>query len=120
MSNRDVLLLLRRSPYDGVYLAEAIDAALVAAAFDMTVTLLFTDVAVFALLDGQQGGLIGRRTMGKVMLALPDYEINQVCVCSESLASRNLAHTTLILPVTLLDRTAQAELISRHSVVWND
>ena len=115
-----LLLMLRRPPYDGVYVPEAIDAALVAAAFEFKVAVLLLDDAVFALLPDQEASLIGRRTVGKLLLALPDYEISAVYACADSLSVRGMTAADAVIPVQVLTADEQAELLSRHDVVWND
>ncbi len=120
MKKLKLLLMLRRAPYDGVYVPEALDAALVAAAFEMRVSVLLLDDAVFALLTDQRADLIGRRTVGKLLRALPDYEIETLYVCADSLSSRSLQTSDSIIPVCLLSVGEQAELIGNHDLVWND
>lgn len=120
MRELKLLLMLRRPPYEGVYVPEAIDAALVAAAFELKVSVLLMDDAVYALLPNQQAEQIGRRTVGKLLLALPDYEINTVYVCADSLSSRGLRLSDTEIPIHALSTSEQAELLCRHDVVWND
>lgn len=120
MRELKLLLMLRRPPYEGVYLLEALDAALVAAAFDLKVSVLLLDDAVFALLRDQKADLIGRRTVGKLLLALPDYEINTVYACADSLSIRGLLAADTVIPVSVLNLDEQAELLGSNDVVWND
>lgn len=120
MRELELLLVLRRPPYDGVRVLEALDAALVAAAFDLKVSILLLEDAIFALLDKQQANLIGRRTVGKLLQALPDYEINTVYACADSLSDRGMIETDSVITVRLLTTDEQAELLSNHDVVWND
>jgi len=120
MRELKLLLLLRRAPYDGVYVPEALDAALVAAAFELKVSILLLDDAVFGLLPDQRADLIGRRTVGKLLLALPDYEIERVYVCGDSLSSRGLHAGDTVIPVQVLSAGEQAELFGSHDIVWND
>ena len=120
MRELKLLLILRRSPYEGVYLPEALDAALVAAAFDLKVSVLLLDDAVFALLRDQKADLIGRRTVGKLLLALPDYEISTVYACADSLSIRGLLAADTDIPFSVLNPDEQAELLASNDVVWND
>ena len=120
MRELKLLLMLRRPPYEGVYLPEALDAALVAAAFDLKVSVLLVDDAVFALLRDQKADLIGRRTVGKLLLALPDYEINSVYACADSLSIRGLLAADIDVPFSVLNLDEQAELLGSNDVVWND
>lgn len=119
MAPRSILLILSSSPYGGTRFAEALDALLVAAAFDQRCSILLLDDAVYGLLPGQDGAPLGVRTPGRMMTALPDYEIDRVYVCEESLARRHLADLQAVVPVERLPLPAQAELIARHDIVWN-
>lgn len=120
MMQRRILLILRRPPYHGVQLAEALDALLVGAAFDQPCAVLLIEDAVFALAPGQDGSLLGMRTAGKLLRALPDYEVKEICACSRSLAERNLTEIEPVVPVRRLSPAEQAEYIAGHDVVWND
>lgn len=120
MPQRRILLILRRPPYQGARFAEALDALLVAAAFDQPCSLLLIEDAVFALLPDQDGSLLGMRTAGKLLTALPDYEVRDICVCSRSLVERNLTDTGTVIPVRRLSPEEQVAFITSHDVVWND
>jgi len=112
--------MLRTSPYRGVGFAEALDALLVAAAFEQRCTVLLLDDAVFALLPDQHGDVLGRRTAAKLMKALPDYEVERICVCEQSLADRGLTDFDGTLQATRLTLAQQTALIAAHDVVWSD
>jgi len=120
MRELKLLLVLRRPPYEGVQTLEALDAALVAAAFELKVSVLLIEDAVFGLLSDQHGDAIGRRTVGKLLQALPDYEINTVYACAESMSMRGMTTTESVIPASVLTTAEQAELLSIHDVVWND
>ncbi|MBM4203757.1 MAG: sulfurtransferase TusC [Gammaproteobacteria bacterium] len=120
MKNRSILLMLRTSPYRGVRFGEALDALLVAAAFEQRCTVLLLDDAVFALLPDQHGDVLGRRTAAKLLNALPDYEVERICVCEESLAQRGLINFVDTLSATRLTPAQQTALIAAHDIVWND
>jgi tRNA 2-thiouridine synthesizing protein C len=120
MRELQLLLVLRRPPYEGVQTLEALDAALVAAAFELKVSVLLIEDAVFGLLGDQHGDVIGRRTVGKLLQALPDYEISTVYACAESIAIRGMTTTKPVIPVKLLTTDEQAKLLSSQHVVWND
>jgi len=120
MQARRLLLILRRAPYAGVHFAEALDALLVAAAFEQRCAVLLMDDAVYALLHTQRGDLLGLRNAARMLTALPDYEVEHVYACAESLAARNLAPLDASIDVTALGTAEQAALIRAHDVIWND
>lgn len=115
-----ILFLLRRSPYGGSAALEAIDAALVAGVFDQEVSVLFKDDGVWQLLRGQDGSVLGGRTVGKVASALPEYGIESVYVCAESLSRRGLAAADLAMTAVPLDAEGQRALIGDQDAVLND
>jgi tRNA 2-thiouridine synthesizing protein C len=119
MTKRSILLVLSTSPYRGARFAEALDALLVAAAFDQRCSVLLMDDAVYGLLPGQDGEPLGMRTPGRMLTALPDYEVERIYVCEESLAQRQLSGLVPVIPVERLPLAAQAGLIARHDIVWN-
>ena len=111
MATKNVLFLLRR-PADAAEAAEALDAALVAAVFDQSVSLLFKDEGV-SQIETQS-------VLAETIGSLADYDINAVYACEESLAVRNIGATDLLRPVTSLDAGEQARLIDQQDVVVND
>ena len=111
-----LLFLLRQDPLVSDHLVEAIDAALVAAAFDQEVALLFKDAGVRALVPptAETEGLTA------LLESLPDYEIEQVYVCGPSLARQHLSAAELTIPARALDPGEQQQLMSEQHAVLND
>ena len=103
MTPKKLLYLLRQPPYQGAHGAETIDAVLVTGIFDQQVSVLFKDDGVLQLLADQQGALLGRRSISSMLGALPEYDINDLYVCAESLIRHRLSAEDLCLPVTILD-----------------
>jgi tRNA 2-thiouridine synthesizing protein C len=120
MKTRSILLMLRSSPYHGVRFAEALDALLVAAAFEQRSSVLLLDDAVFALAPDQDGEILGLRTAARLLRALPDYDVERICVCEASLAERGLTGLDVSLPIIRLTPAQQANLIAEHDIVWSD
>jgi tRNA 2-thiouridine synthesizing protein C len=116
----NLLLLMRQPPYASGHALEAVDVALVAAAFEMRVAVLFSGAGVWQLVTGQDGGALGTRTQGKVLSALPHYDVTDVFVCAESLAATGLHSGDLVLPVRTLSLAEQRALIASHRFVVND
>lgn len=120
MDKKQILYLLRKSPYSNSNALEAIESALVAGVFDQNVAVLFKDDGVWQLLDKQDGAVVERRTVGKVLQALPQYDVQQLFVCEHSLKTRGLHIDDLVLPVKPLSYDAQCGLIAQQDAVVND
>jgi tRNA 2-thiouridine synthesizing protein C len=120
METRRILFLLRQPPYSSDHALEAIESVLVAGVFEQQVVVLFRDDGVWQLLKNQSGRSLGTRTVGKVVQALPEYEVNDIYVCAESLAERGLTVDDLVLRVTALSPHEQQALIAGQQAVMND
>lgn len=120
MDRKRLLFLLRQPPYGTSHALEALESVLVAGVFEQQVSVLFRDDGVWQLVDGQAGEALGTRTVGKVVQALPQYEIDDIYVCAASLASRGIGPKDLVLAAQPLDLPAQQLLIARQQVVVND
>lgn len=120
MKDKSLLMLMRHAPYAGARATEALEAALVGAVFDLPTSLLFRDDGVWQLLPDQQADALGVRTHSNLISALPQYDITNLYVCSESLAARHLQRDQLTSGVTLVSLAEQQALIAQHSLVFND
>lgn len=115
-----ILFFMRQSPYAGVAALETVESALVAGVFDLPVSVLFADQGVWQLVSGQDGSVLGARTLGKVLGALPEYGVSELYVCADSLAQRNLRAEDLVLPVRMISSAEIGALLSVQDVVVND
>ncbi len=107
---QSLLLISRHSPYGGSYAHEALDIALSAAAFEISVSLLFMDDGVFQLTKGQQVGKgEASKNLEAVFGALPLYDITELWVESESLSARRLQASDLAHPVKEIESAHIAE-----------
>jgi len=86
---------------------EFLDIALMAAAFDQRVVLLFEGEGVLALLKGQQVKEMGLKNVTPILSALPIYDINEILVEQESMKRWNIDETRLLIPVKVV---AQADI----------
>ena len=116
MANR-ILFLLNRAPYGSSYALEAIEAILVAGVFDQEASVLFTGAGLYQLLNDQDGGAAGGRTVGKMLGALPEYGVTDLFACRPSADRLGLSDAKLCLPVTWLDYAEQRRLINRQDIV---
>ncbi len=87
---------------------EFLDMALMAAAFDQKVVILFEGEAVNALVKNQQPENIALKNITPILKALPLYDINDVFVEKESMDQWGLVKEQLTIETTL---------VSRHEVV---
>jgi len=114
---KQIAFLIRRAPYTGSQAMETIDAVLVAAVFEQDVTLVFLDDGVFQLLPGQEGGTLGRKTVGDALKALPAYDVERLLVDGASLHARGLEASDLSVPVSIVDAATLRALIGDQDVV---
>lgn len=96
---------------------EAIDAILVAAAFDQDVGVLFTGDGVLHLAERQGEWPSSERDPAKAPLALPTYDVTRVYADTTSLSTRGLTLEDLMLKPTPVDTSAVAQLFAGHDVV---
>tara|TARA_Y100001933_G_scaffold202313_1_gene204129 strand:- start:3663 stop:4025 length:363 start_codon:yes stop_codon:yes gene_type:complete len=120
MDTRRILFLLRQPPYGSSHALEALESVLVAGVFEQQVSVLFQGDGVWQLVDGQDGTALGRRTLGKVVKALPQYDVTALFACGDSLARRGLRAEDLAVPVEIVDPARQQALIAGQDAVVND
>lgn len=72
------LIVLQSAPYDGSLARAALDVAMSFAVFAQRPRVLFSGDAVLALIDGQQPGLLGRKSLRKVIDSFPLYDLEDV------------------------------------------
>ena len=112
---KKILFVISKPPYASKRNAELLDAALVAAAFDCEVSLLFRDDGVWSLLPEQSANTVGQRSIAKMMLGLSDYDIEYAYVCSES--SKPWVARTLEVALSPIGMTAQQQLMASQGAV---
>ncbi|MEM7080348.1 MAG: DsrE family protein [Pseudomonadota bacterium] len=112
-----LLIVLSKPPYTGSHTIELIEAALVGAVFDWQVDVLARDAGVWGLVKNQDASSLGVRTVGKVLSALPAYDIDAVHACAVSLSHFELAPDALIEGVQSVSVDEQAAMIARADVV---
>jgi tRNA 2-thiouridine synthesizing protein C len=113
------LFILNRASYQGAQTRESLDQLMVVAAFEQSVAVLFVDDAVFQLSNNQASEAIQSPNIGKILQALPLYDINQLFVEQESLLERGLAVDDLLLPVETIQRDQFSALLNQYHQVVN-
>ncbi len=117
MSELSFLIINRRAPYASNQAREGLDAALTAAVFEQSVSMLFLSDGVYQLLKEQQPAAIGQKTLSANLQVLPMYDIDKLYVCAQAMAERNLSTDQLVVPVELLDKHAINALIKQQDRV---
>lgn len=103
----DLLIIQTHAPYASSHAQEALDLVLAAAAFDTRVAYLLTDEACFQLLPDQSPEIVGRKSLNKMMKALPIYGVEHILVAQEDLAGLGI---TTIDPAISVQPISQAEI----------
>ena len=117
MQRRRILFLLTRAPYASAHSLETLESVLVAGVFEQEVSVLFRGSGVLQLLKGQNGRAVGQRTVGKVLEALPEYEVERIYVCERSLQRFGIGEADFCISVHRLDERGQRELIAGQDAV---
>ncbi len=111
---------MSHAPHSGANLQETLDAVLTAAAFDQQVGLLFLDDGVLQLHQGQNPEKAGLKDTAAIFQALKIYDVNLYFVEIESLQSRGLKPSNLLLPVQEIYRKDIHSLLQEYDVVFSD
>lgn len=102
--------LFRSAPHGSASGREGVDALLAASAYCEDISVLFIGDGVYQLIDGQQTGNILSKDYSPMLKLFDLYDIEQVYVCSDSLAERGLAQADLVIDaesLSVVDMQAQ-------------
>ena len=111
------LFVNRRAPWGTGYAVEALDAVLIAAAFDQDVSVLFVDDGVYQIKNGQDTRAIGVKNSSPAYGALATCDVDKLYVERESLEARGLGERDLLVPVRVLGAKEVAELMDEQDVI---
>ncbi|PAJ73744.1 sulfurtransferase complex subunit TusC [Pseudoalteromonas sp. NBT06-2] len=100
---KNILVIQTYSPFDGVKCREALDTALIFAAIDQNVSILFKDDAVFCLHPEQNPALANLKDYFKTLKMLELYDIENIYACKQSLQSRGINISNLHLDCIIVD-----------------
>ncbi|WP_163557193.1 sulfurtransferase complex subunit TusC [Halomonas sp. NO4] len=113
----ELLVILRHAPHGSSWLREGLDAALVAAAFGQSVTLLFQGEGVMALLEGQDSGALGQKGTSATLEMLGMYDIESLYVDAAALARFGLTRDDLLLAAEPLEAADTPAILAAHPQV---
>ncbi|EEX35581.1 MULTISPECIES: sulfurtransferase complex subunit TusC [Vibrio] len=102
--------VFRSAPHGSSSGREGVDALLAASAYCEDISVLFIGDGVYQLIAGQQTGNILSKDYSPMLKLFDLYDIEQVYVCSDSLAERGLAQADLVIDVeslSVVDMQAQ-------------
>ncbi|AIW20047.1 sulfurtransferase [Vibrio coralliilyticus] len=102
--------LFRSAPHGSASGREGVDALLAASAYCEDISVLFIGDGVYQLIAGQQTGNILSKDYSPMLKLFDLYDIEQVYVCSDSLAERGLAQADLVIDaesLSVVDMQAQ-------------
>lgn len=114
---KSLLLICRRSPWNGPAAREALDIALAGGAFDLPISLLFLDDGVFQLHSGQHPKAVEQKDLTANLQALPLFGVEALYVAASDLQRRGLTAKQLALPVTELPDAELPALLNHHDLV---
>lgn len=118
MIQKNILCVIQQPPYLGNRIFEALDAMLVAAAFEQQVSLLFRGEGVTALMTDQAPR--NQRNLGKILLSLETYEIDQIYVDAAALAVRKIDSADCVIEAQAITSQEIGELMNSQDMVWHD
>lgn len=111
------MFLNRKAPHGTIYAQEGLEMVLIAAMFDQDVHLTFVDDGVFQIRKNQNPPALEIKDYCKTYRALEGYGVEKVYVERESMEERGLTADDFIIPVTVLPRSAVAEMMNEMDVV---
>lgn len=124
------MFINRRGPYGSGYAQEALEIALVGAAFDQQISLALLDDGVFLLRAGQDTSGIAMKPFTAAYRALADFDVHRVYVERESLDARGMTGQDLMAIPTDRDNPSRnlvevitsaelAEVIDGQDILMN-
>lgn len=114
---KKILFINRASPTETMRAQEALDALLMASAFNQEVNVLFMDDGILQLKSEQDATLSPQKNFTKTFKALSLYDIKNVYVDATSLKNHDLTENDLMTPVTLLNSVQIGKLIQQQDTV---
>ncbi|AIS17884.1 sulfur relay protein TusC [Pseudomonas rhizosphaerae] len=114
---KSMLIVSRQPPWAGPAAREALDIALAGGAYDLPVAMLFLDDGVYQLLDAQAPDAVQQKNLAANLQALPLFGVDELFVCTTSLALRGLADASLAIAAQPLTDAQLRELLPRFDLV---
>ena len=106
-----------KAPYSSSQGKDALDIALIFGSFEQKVSLFFQGDGVYQLIAGQDGALVSIKDYLKTFSAFEFYDIEDIFVCQQSLANRQLEAQFHISGVHVLSSIEFGQAINSHKHV---
>ncbi|WP_019027936.1 sulfurtransferase complex subunit TusC [Colwellia piezophila] len=106
-----------KAPFSSTHGKDALDVALIFGAFEQKVSLFFQGDGVYQLCANQDGRLVSIKDYLKTFSAFEFYDIEDIYVCQQSLANRQLAEDFHIDDVQVLSSIDFGTALNRHQHV---
>jgi tRNA 2-thiouridine synthesizing protein C len=118
MTEKKIGILNRCLPHGSAQGREALDLTLALSAFNESISLFFVGDGVYQLLAGHSPAEILQKHYQPLFKMLEIYDVDNIYVCSFSLAQRGLTAAMLLIDVTLLDnRELQIKLAAQDQLL---
>ena len=114
----NLLYVFERGPYSNASGAEGLEAALIGAAFEQKVSLLFVHDGVFQLKAGQSAVESELKQYTKTFAAFEDFGVSDVFVHDFSLVARGLSSEDLQIKTSVVTAEQIAQLIQQQQKVF--
>ena len=99
---KKLLFVISAPPYSSKRGTAQLEAAMVAAAFDAEVSLIFRGDGIWSLLPEQNAQQVGQRSFAKVLQALGDYEGKYGTKINDIKSTNNLSSDTIFIDQKLI------------------
>jgi tRNA 2-thiouridine synthesizing protein C len=117
------LYVNRRAPHGTIYAQESLEVALIGAAFEQDVSMLFLDDGVFEVRKGQNTATAGVKNFSPTYRALPMYDVEKLFVERESMDTRGMTEDDLIdlgdedVTIQVIGSAQVTELMEQQDVI---
>ena len=93
---KQICIINNHSPLNSAHGREALDMAMIFAAFEQEVSYILQGPAVLSVVKGQQPEQLGHKDYLSTIKALELYEVDNLIVCGHSLAAYGLTEADII------------------------
>lgn len=120
-NDKTIAIVNTQAPFSNAAGKEALDAALIFGSFEQAPSLFFLGDGVFQLIGQQNADAIDMKDYLKTFAALEFYDIDNIYLCQQSLAERNLSvrpDNFHIDNVQVLDVNEFSQRLHQHQVIY--
>ncbi len=119
MNTKQILIIIRQTPYSSTLPAAALDVLLTSSAFEQDVSLLFYGDGILHCLDKQNADGTGMKNISKALPSLDLYDVEKIYYVEDSLTSRKLKQDSLLIQAEPVSTRQLAEFMEQADQVFN-